>query len=61
MTDRVHDDLRLGKFVKHEIRIRWRRQATNDGVVGAQADFRMMKKNVQHSLNAGMNARCALG
>jgi hypothetical protein len=51
MTDRMNDDFILCDLIEYEERIGCCRQAANDGIVRADADFGVRQEDVDDPLN----------
>jgi hypothetical protein len=60
VTDRVNDDLSLGRFVKNEVWVRRGVQAANNWIGCADPDMRMDREKVDDRLDARLNAFGAL-
>jgi hypothetical protein len=57
----MNDDLLPAEFVKDEVRISWDWQPADRGVVGASADERVIRQELNESLNARLNTPRACG
>lgn len=58
MTDRVDDDFVFRDLVEDEERIRRRGEAANEGIIGADPNFRVSREQFDQVLNALLNAHC---
>jgi hypothetical protein len=56
----MNDHLILGDFVKDEVGIGWDWQPSDRGIIGASVDERVIRQELNESLNARLNTPRAL-